>query len=344
MSAARFRRGSLALAALALTVPTAAHADDAKLACVTQLDRAQSLQSARKLTSARASFLACAVPSCPELVRQDCSKSAVEVEQSLPSLVFSARESGRAADGTLSIAFAGFVDEQTGVTTSANVPCADGRPMAADLAASLGRRVMVTNDADCFALAEATFGAGQGHRRIFGVILGTGVGGGLVLDGRIVGASSGVSGEWGHGPIITRSRKAALATPYFQCGCGQWGCLDTVGAARGLERLHYYVHAAAASSLEITQGWEAGDRAAAETMTYYLELVSGPLSVLLNTCGATIAPVGGGLSNCLSLVAGLDVHVRARMLKPPAEPIVVPARLGAAAGLIGAALAADDDL
>jgi N-acetylglucosamine kinase len=247
---------------------------------------------------------------------------------------------GRLSPGApLSISLSGFADPVTGLTASANVPCAGARLLARDLGEALGRPTVVTNDADCFALAEARLGAGRGHGRVFGLILGTGVGGGLVEDGRLLAGEAGVSGEWGHGPIITRSRGDPGATPYFRCGCGQWGCLDTVGAARGLERLHGYLHGETAHSREITGRWEDGEAAATETISLYLELVCGPLAVILNTWAATIAPVGGGLSTSARLVAALDAGVRSRMLRHPSAPLLVPASLGPDAGLLGAAMA-----
>ena len=246
------------------------------------------------------------------------------------------------ADAPLSIALSGFVDPASGVVTSANVRCVSGRRLATDLEAALARPVIVTNDADCFVLAEARRGAARGHQRVFGIILGTGVGGGLVQDGRLLWGAGGVAGEWGHGPIITRSRSDPAATPYFQCGCGRWGCLDTVGAARGLERLHVWLHGENTDSREITAEWEAGGAKAAATIELYLELVSGPLATILNTWAATIAPVGGGLSNCGALIRELDIQVRRRMLAMPPAPLLVPASLGADAGLLGAALMADD--
>ncbi len=251
---------------------------------------------------------------------------------------FASRLSSAAA---LSISLSGFIDPATGVTASANVRCVGGRPLARDLAAALGRPVVVTNDADCFTLAEARLGAGRGHARVFGLILGTGVGGGLVQDGRLLTGEGGVSGEWGHGAIITRPRGDPAAAPYFRCGCGQWGCLDTVGAARGLERLHAWLYGAAADSREITGRWEDGEPAATQTIALYLELVCGPLAMLLNTWAATIVPVGGGLSASAQLIGALDAGVRARMLRTPSAPLLAPASLGADAGLLGAALAAE---
>ncbi len=116
---------------------------------------------------------------------------------------------GRAARG-VAISIAGVVDPDSGVLKVANIPCLDGRTVGADLSAALGLPVWVFNDADCFALAEARQGAGRGHRNVFGVILGTGVGGGLVLDGRIVTGSGGYAGEWGHGPAVNGAAGAKV--------------------------------------------------------------------------------------------------------------------------------------
>jgi N-acetylglucosamine kinase len=249
---------------------------------------------------------------------------------------------GLGAQSPLSIALSGLVDPSSGIVTSANVRCVNGRRLAMDLETALARPVVVTNDADCFVLAEARLGAGRGHARVFGLILGTGVGGGLVHDGRLLTGAGGVSGEWGHGPIVTRSRSDPAATPFFRCGCGQWGCLDTVGAARGMERLHAWLHGETVHSREITAEWQAGEARAAATVDLYLELLSGPLATILNTCAADIAPVGGGLSNCEPLVRELDLQVRRRMLAIPPAPLLTRASLGADAGVLGAALRAED--
>lgn len=245
-----------------------------------------------------------------------------------------------AADIPVSIALAGLCAGREGAVISANIACIDGRALGSELAAALGRPVTITNDADCFVLAEARLGAAQGHDNVFGLVLGTGVGGGLMLGGKLLAGRSGVTGEWGHGAIVTRPRGDGGATPWFQCGCGQWGCMDTIGAARGLERLHRFLHGEDRASRQITATWLAGEAGARETIDLYLELVSGPLAMLLNTVPVTAVPVGGGLSSCLPLVAALDAAVRARLLSPPSTPLLVPTILGGDAGLLGAALAA----
>ena len=232
----------------------------------------------------------------------------------------------------IAISIAGVVDPATGVGKVANIPAIDGLALAPALEAATGLPVQVLNDADCFALAEAKQGAGRGHGAVFGVILGSGVGGGLVLDGRVVTGAGGYAGEWGHGPVI----RGEFA---FACGCGQVGCVDTVGSARGLERLHRKRTAELLGSEAIIAGWMAGEAEAGATMALWRELVAGPLAMVVNVIGAEVVPVGGGLSRAPGLVAYLDEAVRVRLLRKTVRPLLVPAECGADAGLLGAAMA-----
>lgn len=239
---------------------------------------------------------------------------------------------------SLSISIAGVVDAATGRLKVANIPCMNGREVTHDLSDALGRPVRVHNDADCFALAEAAMGAGRGHRSVFGVILGTGVGGGLVIDGRIVTGAGGFAGEWGHGPVLNER-----VVPWFPCGCGQEGCVDTIGGARGIERLHRHLTGRDAGSVAILRDWRAGEPDAARTVEVWLDLVSGPLAMVLNVVGSSVAPVGGGLSRVPELVAALDASVRDRVLRPTQGALLVPAGLVGEPGLVGASLAGWQD-
>jgi N-acetylglucosamine kinase len=242
-------------------------------------------------------------------------------------------------DSPLCLAVAGLADPDTGALTSANIPSLHGRPIVAELTAALGRPVSVINDADAFALAEATLGVGRTHRRVFGIILGTGVGGGLVEDGQVLLSAHGIGGEWGHGEVVVDSPIAPGSVPVFVCGCGRTGCLDTIGGARGLERLHAFLHnGATATSSAITGGWLAGDPACDATIDYYVRLLAGPIAMFLNSFPAQIVPVGGGLSNCIELIARLDESVRMGMLEQTDRAILVPTILRDRAGLLGAAL------
>ena len=241
-------------------------------------------------------------------------------------------------DAPVAISITGVVDPQSGHVTCANIPCIHGRTLALDLESELGRKVFVANDADCFVLAEATAGAGRDHRVVFGAILGTGVGGGIVVDKRLHPGSAGLGGEWGHGTIVaTKTNVRPFDLPHFACGCGLSGCLDTVGGARGLERLHRHLHGTELSSTAIISSWLDGDAAAAETVDLFIELVAQPLALVVNSVGPDIIAVGGGLGNSHELIARLDGAVRPRILRQLDRPLVVPAQLTADAGLIGAA-------
>lgn len=205
------------------------------------------------------------------------------------------------------------------VSKIANIPCLNGTDVRAVLAGAFSVPVLVLNDADAFALAEAGHGAGRGFARVFAIILGSGVGGGIVIDGQLIHGA----GEWGHGPIVQ--------DPAWPCGCGQVGCLETVGSARGLERL------GGMRAEDIVRDWEQGSQAT--TIPQWLDLVSGPLAMAINLLNADIVPVGGGLSNAPRLIAALDISVRGKILRKTDAAIVVPAQISADAGLLGAAMA-----
>jgi N-acetylglucosamine kinase len=243
------------------------------------------------------------------------------------------------SSGSIAISITGVVDSETGLITCANIPCIDRHPLADTLTQRLVRPVHVANDADCFALAEAGHGAGRGRRIVFGTILGTGVGGGLVIDGRIVTGAGGYAGEWGHGPVAaTRAGDPPVDIPSLPCGCGQTGCVDTIGGARGMERLHRHLHGVSLSSDAITGAWERGDPAAARTVEVQVDLLAGPLALVANVVGADVMPVGGGLANSAPFIERLDAAVRRRILRKADAPLVVPGTCRPEPGLIGAAI------
>ncbi|MGG7517777.1 ROK family protein [Allorhizobium undicola] len=240
----------------------------------------------------------------------------------------------------IALSICGIIDAQTGKAVIANIPCLHGRALQEDLEAALGLPVLITNDADCFVLAEAELGAGRGHSVVFGIILGTGVGGGLVVNGALINEHGGFAGEWGHAPVAATSAGTPPASlPRFQCGCGQHGCIDATCSARGMERLHQHLHGEMLSSENIVQGWIAGDEACKRSIDVYVDVLSAPLALCVNLTGATIIPVGGGLSNAVPLLEEIDKAVQARILRPFGRPLIVQAQCRMEPGLIGAALA-----
>ncbi|CAI9119381.1 ROK family protein [Brytella acorum] len=237
----------------------------------------------------------------------------------------------------LHIALAGLQDPETGLCSAANIPCLNNRPIARLLSDLLERPVHIGNDADCFALAESHQGVGRGHDSVFGIILGTGVGGGLVIGGKPVFGKNGLTGEWGHGPFVPDIRNAHDLLPCFPCGCGQRGCVDTIGGARGIERLYRWVGGNDnRESRAILDAWRTGDSAASRAIAHFLSYVSSALALAVNITGATVIAVGGGLSNAADLIDALDIETRRRILRRTDEPLVLCSSLGNDAGLIGA--------
>lgn len=241
----------------------------------------------------------------------------------------------------VSLSIAGAYDRQTGVAQVANIPCLNGRRLAADLEMRLGLPVLVHNDADCFALAEAHGGAGRGRAVVFGIILGTGVGGGIVVDGRLISGHGGIAGEWGHGALVDpRACGAEIAPEHMLCGCGRVGCIDAVGSARGLEKLHLGLHGVALASTAITAAWDAGDAQATASVELYTCHIARGLGVMVNLLGPGAVPVGGGMASNARLIARMDELVRGQVLARYDAPLVVPGRYVSDGGLIGAGIAA----
>ncbi|KZM50098.1 ROK family protein [Labrenzia sp. OB1] len=239
----------------------------------------------------------------------------------------------------VALSIAGVVDPDTRCMIVANIPCLHGIDLATELAARLSLPVVIANDADCFAMAEAGFGIGRGHDVVFGIILGSGVGGGLVVRGHLINEDGGYAGEWGHGPVsATRAGPLSRDVPRFACGCGQTGCLDAACSARGLERIDKHLHGRDLTSEQIIAEFEAGASKAQETIDVYVDILSGPLALLINTTGASVVPVGGGLSNAVPLIDLIDRETRKKTLRRFKAPLVVPAACRIEPGLIGSAI------
>ncbi|PLW77541.1 ROK family protein [Cohaesibacter celericrescens] len=253
----------------------------------------------------------------------------------LDSVVKQARETPKC----VSISITGIINPATGLAVVANIPCLHGRPMQQDLEEALGLPVIITNDADCFTLAEAELGVAKGHDIVFGVILGTGVGGGIVVNGQLLNRHGGYAGEWGHGPVAaTQAGSPPVDLPRIQCGCGLKGCIDATCSARGMEKLHKHLHGETSQAEDIMIRWLAGEVASSRTIDVYVDLIASPLALVANATGASIVPVGGGLSNVPMLIAEIDRVVKERMLLPPENPFVVPAENKIEPGIIGAAV------
>ncbi|MDE2333509.1 MAG: ROK family protein [Rhodospirillales bacterium] len=243
-----------------------------------------------------------------------------------------AAEARLGAAATVGIGIPGVISPATGLVKNANTIALNGHPFDRDIAAALGREVRVANDANCFALSEAVDGAGAGRRVVFGVILGTGCGGGIVVDQRIVEGRHRIAGEWGHIPLPW-PRSGEL--PGHACWCGQHNCLETWLAGPALaadcdgagRRDADTIPARAAAG-------EAGARAALER---HADRLARGLALIVNLLDPDIIVLGGGLSNMAHLYEAVPAAMKRYIFSDFVDTPVVAARHGDSSGVRGAA-------
>ena len=192
---------------------------------------------------------------------------------------------------SVGVAMPGALSPATGLVKNANSTWLNDRPLDRDLAAAMARPVRLANDADCFALSEATDGAGAGAEVVFGVILGTGVGGGLVVAGRLLQGPNAIAGEWGHNPLPWPTD---AERPGPACYCGRTGCIETFISGPGLARDHPNGGIAAAAIVETAM---AGDRAAQASLARYEGRLARSLAGVINIVDPDVVVLGGGMSN-----------------------------------------------
>ncbi len=211
-------------------------------------------------------------------------------------------ETGRAA--TVGVGIPGVVTHATGLVKNANSTWLIGRPLQADLEARLSRPIRVANDANCFALSEAIDGAGQGFDTVFGVILGTGVGGGIAIRQRIHDGPNQVAGEWGHNPLPWMTDEERAAAP--PCYCGKSGCIETFVSGPGFELDHARLGGVRRSSPDIVRAAVAGDPHADQALRRYEKRLARGLAAVINLLDPDVIVLGGGMSNLPDLPASVS--------------------------------------
>jgi fructokinase len=214
----------------------------------------------------------------------------------LVALIADAERELGLAPGAASIGIGtpGSISRATGLLRGANSVCLNGQPIVQDLERALGRRIRITNDANCFALSEASDGAGQGAAVVFGVILGTGVGGGIVVDGRVLDGPNAIAGEWGHNPLPWPRDDERPGHP---CFCGHAGCIETWLSGPGFERDHLRVTGEPARSRDIVARAAIGDAGCEATLARYEERLARALAHVIDILDPDVIVLGGGMSN-----------------------------------------------
>jgi fructokinase len=235
---------------------------------------------------------------------------------------------------TVGVGIPGAISRTSGLVKNANSTWLIGRPLDRDLQARLVRPVRVANDANCFALSEATDGAGAGARVVFGVIIGTGTGGGVVVDGAVVEGSNRIAGEWGHNPMPWPE---AAEWPGPACYCGRTGCIETFLSGPGVTRDHERGGGARLSAEEIAARAANGEPAAAATMGRYAARMARALAGIINVLDPDVIVLGGGLSQIESLYTRVPQLWADFVFSDTVETRLVRAKHGDASGVRGAA-------
>jgi fructokinase len=203
--------------------------------------------------------------------------------------------------GTLGVGIPGTIVASTGLVKNANSTWLNGKPLQHDLSRALDREVRCANDANCFAISEATDGAARGFEVVFGVIFGTGCGGGVSINGRVHAGPNGLAGEWGHTQLPWATPDES---PGPLCYCGRHGCLETWISGTGFEGDFARVTSRNLRGKEIVAAAEAGDREADEALDRLIERMARGLSTVVNVLDPDAIVIGGGLSNLDRLYQG----------------------------------------
>jgi len=230
---------------------------------------------------------------------------------------------------TFGIGTPGAISPRTGLLKNSNTACLNGQPVKAELKKLLGRKIEIQNDANCFALAEALHGAGRGKKLVFGVIMGTGCGGGIVHNGEVITGPQGIAGEWGHmsinpdGPL---------------CYCGQHGCVETYISGGGLQNRYAEEFGVKKSFHEIEKDFYAGEANAVAFMKIFFRNFGRALANLIDVLDPDVIVLGGGVSKFDALYTEGIAEVAKFVFNDSLETPIVKHQLGDSAGVIGAAL------
>jgi len=244
-------------------------------------------------------------------------------------------ETEAGATGTVGVGIPGVVGRTTGLVKNANSTWLNGRPLQSDLESRLARRVRVANDANCFALSEAVDGAGRGLDTVFGVILGTGVGGGIAIRRRIHDGPNQIAGEWGHNPLPWVTDQERRDAPV--CYCGQRGCVETFLSGPGFERDYERASGTPRSSQDIVRAAREGDAAASEALARYRNRLARALAAVINVLDPDAVVLGGGMSNLPGLTEAVSGALPAYVFPDTVVTRILPNLHGDSSGVRGAA-------
>lgn len=236
--------------------------------------------------------------------------------------------------GSVGIGTPGTISKATGLLKNSNSVHLNGKPVLQDIESLLQRKVMISNDANCFALSEASDGAASGASVVFGVIMGTGVGAGIVVNGKVLTGPNGIAGEWGHNSLPW---PAPDELPGPACYCGQKGCIETFLSGPGMAKLHQKDTGVALSPEVIVAQAEAGDKACVLSMQHYENRLARSLAHVINILDPDVIVLGGGMSNIERLYTNVPQLWTRWVFSDRVDTRLLKNKFGDSSGVRGAA-------
>ena len=236
--------------------------------------------------------------------------------------------------GSLGIGIPGAESLASGLIKNANSTCLIGQPLRLDLQNALQREIRLANDANCFALSEAIDGSGRGAQIVFGIILGTGVGGGIVVDGKVLTGANAIAGEWGHNPLPLPD---ASDLPLPPCYCGRSGCIETFLCGPAMSRDHQQTSGEFLAPDEIDRRASLGDTACEATLQRYEKRLARALAGVINLLDPQVIVLGGGLSKLQRLYRNLPKYCGQHVFSDVFYNKILPPAHGDSSGVRGAA-------
>ncbi len=236
--------------------------------------------------------------------------------------------------GSIGIGTPGAISPASGLIKNSNSVCLNGKPLQRDLEQALGRPVRLANDADCFTLSEANAGAAAGAHSVFGVIIGTGTGGGIVIDGSLLTGPNAIVGEWGHNPLPWPQPDELPGPP---CYCGKHGCIETFVSGPGMAMDYRMTSGQQLAAVDIAARAAQGDALARATLHRYTDRLARSLAGIINVLDPEVIVLGGGMSNITALYASVPSLWGRYVFSDRVDTRLVPARYGDASGVRGAA-------
>jgi len=271
-----------------------------------------------------------------ELLRKRVPTPASDYRATLQAIsdLISDIESTLNKQGSVGIGTPGAISPATGSLKNSNSVCMNGKPVYQDLSSLLNRDIKISNDANCFALSEATDGAAAGEEVVFGVIVGTGTGAGVVVKGHVLGGPNAIAGEWGHNPLPWPQDNER---PGPTCYCGKYGCIETWLSGPGMSRDYLDLSGQALEAKHIVQLADKGEEAAEICLQRYEERMARSLAHVINILDPNVIVLGGGMSNIERLYSNVPSLWGQYVFSDRVDTKLVAPKYGDSSGVRGAA-------